>query len=177
MSRKDGGYDWFEINAVEPSRQLPLDEVRPQILKAMRDAEAQKQVAAKANELARQIDAGQAWQNSPPPMAPPWSKRRRSSAPARRACRAAAVEQIFGAPVGAAGVALADKGGRVVFKVTDATTPPLDMKSPGNRRNRCRSSTPASADDLFTEYVAGLQSQLGTAREPGRLRAAIGSGQ
>ncbi len=42
----------------------------------------------------------------------------------------AAVSQIFGAPVGAAGVALADKGGRYVFKVTDATTPPLDVKSP-----------------------------------------------
>ncbi len=72
----------------------------------------------------------------------------------------AAVNQIFGAPVGAAGVALADKGGRTVFKVTDATTPPLDPKSPEMAALLPRLDA-ALAEDVFTEYVSGLQTQLG----------------
>ena len=173
VSRRDGGYDWFEINAVQPSRQLPLAEVRAQILKAMRDAEAQKQVAAKANELARQIDAGQAMEkiaaangaalvHSPPIP--------RSGAPG---LSAAAVEQIFGAPVGASGVALADNGGRVVFKVTDASTPPLDMKSPAIAAIAPQLDA-SLGDDLFTEYVSGLQSQLGLRVNQAAFAAIVG---
>ena len=160
VARRDGGYDWFEINSVQPSRQLPLAEVRAPILKAMRDNEAQKQVAAKANELARQIDAGRgpdqiaaangaALVHSPPI--------KRSGAPG---LPAAVVEQIFGTPVGGAGVALADDGGRVVFKVTNATTPPLDLKNPAMATIAPQLES-ALGDDLFTQYVSGLQSQLG----------------
>ncbi|MGP0105538.1 peptidyl-prolyl cis-trans isomerase [Rhodoblastus sp.] len=173
VSRRDGGYDWFEINAVQPSRQLPLAEVRPQILKAMRDDEAEKQVATKANELARQIDAGQ----SPEKVAaangatlfhtPPFP---RSGAPG---LSPAAVEQMFGTPVGGAGVALADKGGRVVFKVTDAATPPLDLKNPAIAKITPKLDE-GLGDDLFTQYVSGLQSQLGLRLNQAAYAAIIG---
>jgi peptidyl-prolyl cis-trans isomerase D len=173
VSRRDGGYDWFEINAVEPSRQLPLAEVRARIVKAMRDSEAQKQVAAKANELARQIDAGEeigklaaangaALVHSPPI--------KRSGA---EGLSAAAVQQIFGSPVGAGGVALADSGGRVVFKVIDATTPPLDMKSPAVAALAPQLDA-SLGDDLFTEYVTGLQSQLGLRVNQAAYAAVVG---
>ncbi len=173
VSRRDGGYDWFEINSVQPSRQLPLDEIRPQILKSMRDNEAQKQVATKANELARQIDAGQdtdklaaangaALVHSPPI--------RRSGAPG---LSPAAVEQIFGAPVGGAGVALADNGGRVVFKVTGATTPPLDMKNPAMAAIAPQLES-SLGDDVFTQYVSGLQTQLGLHLNQAAYAAIIG---
>ncbi len=160
VSRRDGGYDWFEINSVQPSRQLPVAEVRPQILKAMRNNEGQKQVAANANQLARQIDAGQ----SPDQIAAANGAVLAHSPPIRRSgapgLSPAAVEQIFGTPVGGAGVALSGAGGRIVFKVTDATTPPLDMENPGVKQIAPQLKS-ALGDDLFTQYVSGLQSQLG----------------
>ena len=88
----------------------------------------------------------------------------------------AAVNQIFGAPVGAAGVALADKGGRTVFKVTDATTSPLDAKSPEMAALLPRLDA-ALAEDLFTQYVSGLQTQLGAKVNQTVLRSAVGSEQ
>lgn len=173
VSRRDGGYDWFEINSVQPSRQLPLDEVRPQILKAMRDNEAQKQVAAKANELARQIDAGQ----DPDKLAAANGATLVHSPPIKRSgapgLPLAAVEQIFGAPVGGAGVARADAGGRIVFKVTGATTPPLDMKNPAMAAIAPQLES-ALGEDVFTQYVSGLQTQLGLQLNQAAYAAVIG---
>jgi peptidyl-prolyl cis-trans isomerase D len=173
VARRDGGYDWFEINSLQPSRQVPLAEVRAQILKAMRDNEAQKQVAVRANELARQIDAGQA----PDKIAAANGAALVHSPPIKRSgapgLSAAVVEQIFGTPVGGAGVALGDNGGRVVFKVTDATTPPLDMKNPAMAAIAPQLES-ALGDDLFTQYVSGLQSQLGLRVNQAAYAAIIG---
>ncbi len=173
VARKDGGFAWFEIGAVEPSRQLPLDEVRPQAVRALQESEAQKQLAAKANELARKIDSGEslaalAAANGVAVQQAPDVKR--SKAPN---LPPAAVQQIFGTPVGGAGVALADNGGRLVFKVLDATTPPLDMKDPviAGLIPQLNSSL---ADDLFSQYVSGLQTQLGVQVNQAALRSVGG---
>ncbi|HUO55184.1 MAG TPA: SurA N-terminal domain-containing protein [Rhodoblastus sp.] len=173
VPRKDGGYDWFEITSIDPSRQLPLDEVRPQVVKALQESEAQKQVAAKANELARKIDGGAS-------LAALASENGASAQQAAAIKRAGApgltpeaAQQIFGTPVGGAGVALADKGGRIVFKVTDATTPPLDFKNP-TIAGLAPQLQGGLADDLFSQYVSGLQTQLGAHVNQTALRAASG---
>ena len=53
------GFAWFEIGAIEPSRQCRSTRSSPQAVKALRESEAQKQLAAKANELARKINSGE----------------------------------------------------------------------------------------------------------------------
>jgi peptidyl-prolyl cis-trans isomerase D len=173
VARKDGGFAWYEIGAVEPSRQLPLDEVRPQVVKALQQSEAQKQLAAKANELARKIDSGEslaALAAANGATVQQAANVKRSSAPN---LPPAAVQQIFGTPVGGAGVALADNGGRLVFKVLDATTPPLDVKNPviAGLIPQLDSSL---ADDLFSQYVSGLQTQLGVQVNQAALRTVGG---
>jgi peptidyl-prolyl cis-trans isomerase D len=174
VSRKDGGFSWFEVVAVEPSRQPTLDEVRPAVIQALRESNAQRDLAAKANELARQIDSGArladlAAANGVQSQTTPAVKR--NGAPG---LSEAMVAQIFGLPVGAAGVALGDKGARVVLKVTDASTPPLDRNNP-----QLVALTPqleaTTADDLLEQYVGGLQSQLGAKVNQAALRAAVGA--
>ena len=82
----------------------------------------------------------------------------------------AAVQQIFGTPVGGAGVALADGNGRVVFRVLDAATPPLDLKDK-NIAGLLPQLESSLADDLFSQYVSGLQNQLGVHVNQAALRA------
>jgi peptidyl-prolyl cis-trans isomerase D len=173
VTRKDGGFSWFEINAVETSRQLSLDDVRPLLVKAIQESEAQKALAAQANELARKIDSGEslaALAAANHATVEQAAAVKRSDAPG---LAPAAVQQIFGTPVGGAGVALADRGGRIVFKVLDATTPPIDLKSPVLAGLVPQLDT-SLADDLFSQYVSGLQTQLGVRVNQTALRAAGG---
>jgi peptidyl-prolyl cis-trans isomerase D len=174
VSRKDGGFSWFEIAAIEPSRLLALDEVKPAVIRSLQESGAQQELAAKASALARRIDAGEKLAD----LAAANGVEARQAEAIKRAGGAglteAAVAQIFGAPVGAAGVALADHGGRIVFKVTDATTPPLNPKDPGLAGLLPRLEA-GLTEDVFGQFISGLQQQLGTKINQNALRAAIGS--
>jgi len=176
VSRKDGGYSWFEINAIEPSRQQPLDEVKGQVAEAVKTSEAQKALAAKANELVRKIEGGA----SIAEVARANDARLKEATGVRRAgaegLSEAAVAQIFALPVGASGVALADKGGRYVLKVTDSTTPPLDPKDVALARALPQLEA-AMADELLVQYIGGVEQQLGVKINQAALRTALGSEQ
>ncbi|WP_294541657.1 peptidylprolyl isomerase [uncultured Rhodoblastus sp.] len=176
VSRKDGGFSWFEVVAIEPSRQPTLDEVKPAVIQSLREANAQRDLAARANELARQIDSGAslaalAAANGVEPRTAQGVKR--TGAPG---LTEAVVAQIFGLPVGAAGVALGEKGSRVVLKVTDAVTPPLDRANPQLVAVAPQLEA-SNADDLLEQFVGGLQMQLGAKVNQAALRAAIGAQQ
>ena len=174
VTRKDGSFGWFEINAIEPSRQLPLADVKPAVVKALNQSNAQKQVAEKANELVRQIDGGAKIEDVAKANGLTVQQAvaiKRNGAPG---LTDSAVAQIFGAPVGAAGVALADKDARIVFKVTEATTPPLDLKS-DNLLAALPQLKSSLGEDVMTQYIASLQSQLGLKVNQTALRAAIGA--
>jgi peptidyl-prolyl cis-trans isomerase D len=176
VARKDGGSSWFEVNAIEPSRQQPLDEVKDLVTQALKQSEAQKALAAKASDLARQIDAGA----DIAALAKANGVALQQAANVRRAggqgLSEAASTQIFALPVGASGVALADNGGRTVLKVTDAAIPPLDPKEPGLSRALPQIEA-AMADDLLVQYVGGLEAQLGLKINRTALRSALGSEQ
>ena len=176
VSRKDGGYAWFEVNAIEPWRQQPLDEVKAQVAQALKSSEAQKALAAKANEIARKAEGGADMAE----LARANGAKLQQATNVRRAggegLSEAAVAQIFALPVGASGVALADKGGRYVLKVTDSTTPPLDPKDP-NLASALPQLEGAMADELLVQYVGGLEAQLGVKINQTALRTALGSEQ
>jgi len=176
VARKDGGFSWFEIASIEPSRQQPLDEVKDQVAQALKNSEAQKALASRANDLARKIEGGAALAD----VANANGAKPQQAANVRRSggegLSEAAVAQIFALPVGASGVALADNGGRVVLKVTDSAVPPLDMKDPAMARALPQLEA-AMADDLLVQYVGGLEAQLGVKINQAALRAALGSEQ
>jgi peptidyl-prolyl cis-trans isomerase D len=176
VSRKDGGFSWFEIGAIEPSRVPPLDEVKAAVIRSLQESQAQRDLAAKANELARKIDAGEslaalAAANGVKPQQALGFKRSGGDGLSE-----AAVSQMFGVPVGAAGVAIADKGGRYVFKVTDAVTPPLNLKDPDIAALAPRLDA-ALNEDVFGQFIAGLETQLGAKVNQAVLRSATGADQ
>ena len=176
VSRKDGGFDWFEITGIEASRLPSFDEAKAAVTRALQENNAQRELAAKANDLARQLDAGADFASlaAANGVAPQKATSVRRSGGA--GLTQAAVAQIFGVPVGGAGVALGDKGARIVFRVTDSQTPPLDMNDP-QLATVLPKLEATLADDLIGEYISGLQGELGVRINQTALRAAQGGDQ
>ncbi len=171
---KDGGYSWFEITAVVPSRQLTLAEVKSQVAKSLQQQMAQDQVANKAKELVKKIDSGAKIAD----LATANGVTVKKGEAVRRSGGAglgkAAVAGIFATPIGGAGVAPADHGGRVVFKVTGAETPPLDLKGVALAVLMPKLTT-SLQNEVFAQYVGGLQSKLGIRVNQTALATAEGS--
>ena len=59
VATRDGGYVWFEVNAIDPARQKTFEEVKSAVLEAMRAEAAQKVLGEKAEEAANKIRGGQ----------------------------------------------------------------------------------------------------------------------
>ena len=157
VSRKDGGYSWFEISAVEPSRQLPLDEVKAAVITSLQEGAAQRDLAKKANDLARKIEAGESV----------------AEAAAANGAQAQTAEGVRRG--GAPGLSEAAIESRFSGRRSAAPASPSPdradawcSRSPTPRRLRSIKRTRGSAkilpqleasiaDDVFAEYVSGLK--------------------
>lgn len=176
VALKNGGYGWFEIAAIEPTRPLALDEVRAQVLAAVQQSDSQSALAQKANELAKKLDAGETFKT----LAQTQNLTLQQSPALKRAAGQAlpdsAIQQIFGTPLGGAGVAIGPNGSRILFQVTEATTPPLDLNEQTIKGLRPQLEA-SLADDIFSQYVSGLESALGVRINQAAMRAISGQSQ
>ena len=57
---RDGGYVWFEVNGIEPSRDRTLAEVKADVEAQWKDDEISSRLAAKASELVKRANEGAA---------------------------------------------------------------------------------------------------------------------
>jgi peptidyl-prolyl cis-trans isomerase D len=87
-----------------------------------------------------------------------------------------ALNEIFRTPKDGTGTALsAEPAQRIVFRVTDVTAPALDPASEGGKRLNdvlLRSL----ADDVGSEYLVQLESEIGTSVNPSALSQVVGGG-
>ncbi|GGC69618.1 peptidylprolyl isomerase [Chelatococcus reniformis] len=169
----DGGYVWFDITAIDASRDRPLDEVKPAVIALWRSDEIANRLAAKARELVTKIDGGEAVAAAAAGL-PVKSVDQIQRGVARDELSEPAVTQIFATYAGKAGsVAVADGNARVVFKVTSATVPPFGPNALDPRLDEQISL--AVTDDLLTQYVRRLQNEMGITVNQQALRNAIGA--
>ena len=122
---------------------------RAAVIKALQESEAQKQLAAKANELARRIDSGEslAALAAANGVAGPAGRGRQASGGA--GLTEAAVKADFRHAGRRRRRGPGRQGRAPVFKVLDAMTPPLDPRTPVIAGLMPRLDS-ALADDLFT---------------------------
>jgi peptidyl-prolyl cis-trans isomerase D len=156
-----GGYVWYEVQGVTPSRDRTLDEVKDQVEARWRESEIAARLKDKAKELTEKL-SGTNW-NEVISAAGLKSeitfglKRNRPT----DAIPAAVLEQIFRTPKGGIGSAEgASQTSRVVFHVTDVTVPAIDLSAADPKRMQevLRSSY---SEDLLAEYVLKLEANLG----------------
>jgi peptidyl-prolyl cis-trans isomerase D len=174
----NGGYVWFDVDAITPARDVSLDEVKDRVVARWRDDQIATRLRAKATEMLDKIKGGTSFadaaaadklnvafrpafkRNGPPPGLPP-----------------AIVTEVFKTPQGQAGAAEgASPTERIVFRVTEIKVPPLDPEAADVKRidEALRSR---SGEDLMAQYLAKVQSEVGVSVNASALNQVSGGTQ
>jgi peptidyl-prolyl cis-trans isomerase D len=170
-----GGYVWYEVAGIVPSRERNLDEVKERVEARWREDQIASRLKAKADEMVEKLKAGMAFaevaagqnlklesgikfkRNQPPEGVP-----------------AKVADAVFRTAKGAAGTTEGDRSTeRLVFQVTDIIEPVLEADSPEAKtleENLKNSIT----QDILNQYIVQLQNDLGTTINQGALRQVAG---
>ena len=170
---KQGGLVWFEIAGVDSARERPFAEVKPEVLLKWRADETTRRLAAKAADLVKRLDAGEDIALV--------AKDAAAEVKAVKVTRQnggdlgqTAAAQAFAVAVGKAGsAALPGDAGRGVFKVLDAKVTPLDPASGIGLQFKKQLGEQLS-EDLVTQYIQRVQTELGASINQKAFAAAIG---
>ena len=128
----NGGYLYFDVTGVTPSRERSLDEVKDQVAERWRDDEIAKRLQAKADDLVGKLKAGTPFAQ----LASEAGLKLETAADLQRGksggfLPAKVVEAVFRTPKGVPASAEGDKSTeRFIFRVTEIIDPTLDASSP-----------------------------------------------
>jgi peptidyl-prolyl cis-trans isomerase D len=173
LPTKDRGFVWFEVTKVEPPRDRPLDEVKDQVEKQWREDQVAKALSAKAADMAQKLNAGATLAS----LAEAEKLEVKNAADVHRrgggGLDESVVTAIFQAPPDGAGSA-ETPAGRIVFKITADSTPPVDAAAPNVKALQSRAAGGVT-DDLVGQYISALEQQLGVRVDENALQTAAGS--
>jgi len=158
-----GGYVWFDVLGITPSRERSLDEVKDQVEARWRDDQIASRLKTKANELVARLEQGGKIADE----AAAAGLKVESSAEFKRdgavpGLPPAAIAAAFriakdgvGQTAGGAGNA------QIVFRVTEVTVPPVDFASDEVKTLK-QTLQRNLTDEQIGEYVTRLESDIGT---------------
>jgi peptidyl-prolyl cis-trans isomerase D len=172
LATRDRGYEWYEVTKIEPARDRTLDEVKDTVAKDWREEEVSRALAAKAADLVKQLKSGATFDA----IAHAQDLDARSIGPITRRGGGELPENVVNAifsvpPDGAGSAAVGD--GRMVFKVTADSTPPLDMADE-KVKPLVEKITESLSNDVIAQYIAELQRELGVRVNDEAMQAAAG---
>jgi peptidyl-prolyl cis-trans isomerase D len=169
-----GGFVWYDVPGITPSRDRGLDEVKQQVEARWRDDQVAQRLAAKASELVDKLKSGAPFAElaaqSGLKVESLWGlKRGNASGP----LSIAAVDAVFQTAKDAPGIAQGQSSERIVFRVTEIKVPAFDQAAAETKRyaDTLRQSV---GDDLFGQYVAQLEADLGVTINQDALRRIAG---
>jgi peptidyl-prolyl cis-trans isomerase D len=172
----EGGYVWYEVEAVTPSRDRKLDEVKTDVEQRWRDDEIAKRLGEKATDLFEKAKNGNAFDA----LATAAGVKIEKAADLKRGTTSpGVVPRVIDAVFHTAKDAFGNSEGSkptewIVFRVTDVTTPAFDPKSvEGKKIDQLLQRS--VAEDVFTQYLAWVQAYLGTTVNQPVLAQALGS--
>jgi peptidyl-prolyl cis-trans isomerase D len=173
----DNGYVWYEVEAITPARDRSLAEVKGEVEKQWRDDEIVKRLKAKADDVLGKLKSGStldalATANGVKVQSISGLKRGVSSPdiPSK------VIDAAFHTAKDSFGSSEGDKPTQwIVFRVTDVKTPALDPNSADGKKLVQLLQT-SLGDDIFGQYVAWLENDLGTTVNQSVLEQALGSG-
>jgi peptidyl-prolyl cis-trans isomerase D len=170
-----GGYLYFDVTGVTPSRERTLDEVRDKVEQRWRDDEISARLKNEADDIVAKLKGGSTFEQ----LAADKSLQVQKADDLRRGKAAGfvpanVVAAAFATPRGEIGSAEGEKEtAHYVFRVTGITDPRLDPKS-DDAKAIAGSLKNAYADDLIAEYVTHLEKEFGVEINPTALNQIIG---
>ena len=173
----EGGYIWYEIAGITPSRERPLDEVKDQAEARWREQEIAARLNAKATEMLDKLKAGTSLAEvaaADQLKVESLTGIKRGEPPAPLS--ALTVDAIFRTVKDAAGSAdAAQPPEQVVFRVTDIVVPKLDAASEDIKKTQ-ETLTRALSEDVFAEYISRLQTEIGVTINESALSQVVSGG-
>jgi len=158
-----GGYVWYDVLGITPSRERNLDEVKDQVEARWRDDQITSRLKAKATDIVGKLDQGAKLADE---AAAAGLKVETASGFKRDA-------SLPGVPAGAItaafrtakdGVGQTSGSGAeqwVVFRVTDISVPPVDFASDDIKKLK-ETLQRGMTDEQLAQYVTKLESNIGT---------------
>ncbi|MBU6463423.1 MAG: SurA N-terminal domain-containing protein [Bradyrhizobium sp.] len=158
-----GGYVWFDVLGITPSRERSLDEVKDQVEAKWHEDQVASRLRTKATEMVQKLDHGAKLADE---AAAAGLKVETAAGFKRDATPpgvpASAISAAFRtAKDGAGQTPSAGNGEWVVFRVTDITVPPVDMASDDIKKMKGQLQR-SLQDEQIAQYVAKLETQIGT---------------
>jgi peptidyl-prolyl cis-trans isomerase D len=171
-----GGYVWYDVLGITPSRERPLDEVRDQVEAKWREDQISSRLRTKATEMVKKLEQGG---NLADEAAAVGSKVESAKDFKREA-------SVAGVPPGAItaafrtakdGVGQSGAGGEwIVFKVTNVTVPPVDMASDDVKKLQ-ENLQRGLADEQVAQYVTKIEQAIGTTINQAAFAQVTGANQ
>ncbi len=158
-----GGYVWYDVLGITPSRERALDEVKDQVEARWRDDQISTKLRAKATEIVEKLEHGGTLAEE---AAAVGSKvetaagfRRDASLPG---VPASVVTAAFRTAKDGVGQTPGAGGSEwIVFRVTDISVPPVDAASDDVKKLK-ETLVRGLTDEQLAQYVTKLESEIGT---------------
>jgi peptidyl-prolyl cis-trans isomerase D len=159
----NGGYVWYDVLAITPSRERNLDEVKDQVEARWRDDQIASELRTKATEMVQKLEQGG---NLADQAASVGTKVETASGFRRDASPpgvpASAVTAAFRtAKDGVGQTAGTGNGEWIVFRVTDISVPPVDLASDDMKKLK-ETLERGLTDEQVGQYVTKLEADIGT---------------
>jgi peptidyl-prolyl cis-trans isomerase D len=170
-----GGLIWYEVNSIDPSRDRTLAEVKDRVVSSWRDSQIADRVTAKATEITDKLKSGTALKDLAAANGLKIENAKGLKRSGSEALPASVIEAVFRTPKDGVGDSQGkDSTEHVVFRVTAVTEPVFDAASPDAKRIS-DSMANAITDELLSQYVVRLETDLGTTVNGAALNQAIGA--
>jgi peptidyl-prolyl cis-trans isomerase D len=172
----NGGYVWFDVLGITPSRERGIDEVKDQVEARWREDQITSRLRAKATEMVQKLNQGGKLADEAAGL----GLKVETAAGLKRDAAVpgvptSAIEAAFRTPKDAAAQAPGATGGDwIVYRVTDVTVPPVDLASDEIKKLK-ETLLRGLSDEQVAEYVTKLESQIGTTINQSALAQVTGA--
>jgi peptidyl-prolyl cis-trans isomerase D len=158
----NGGYVWYDVLGITPSRERNLDEVRDQVEAKWRQDQVSTRLRAKATDIVQKLDNGGKLADE---AASVGVKVETAAGFRRDAALPGVPDSVISAAFRTAkdgtGQAPALGGSEwIVFRVTDVTVPPLDLASDEVKKLK-ETLLRGLNDEQVAQYVSKIESKIG----------------
>jgi peptidyl-prolyl cis-trans isomerase D len=178
LQLQNGGYLWYDVAGITPSRERTLDEVKDQVAAHWRDDEIAKRLQAKTDDMLGKLKAGSKLAQ----LATESGLKVETAVDLQRGkpggfAPAKLVEAAFKTPKGVPASAEGDQATvRFVFDVTTVSESKLDPTSEASKKISTTLQN-SYADDLVGAYVTKLEADFGVTINQQALIQVIGGAQ
>jgi peptidyl-prolyl cis-trans isomerase D len=172
-----GGYVWYDVLGITPSRERTLDEVKDQVEAKWREDQISDKLRAKAAEMVQKLEQGATLAAEAGPIGTKVEAVkdfRRDASPA--GVPSSVVTAAFRTPKDGVGQT-PDAGGSawIVFRVTDISVPQVDANSDEMKKLKDTLQR-GLTDEQVAQYVTKIESEIGTSINQAAFAQVTGAG-